>query len=267
MKINYALTLLSWLYTFVRWVEYLQSGITLAIQKDISQSITKDFWDSFSKNLKNTTFCDKKGWPIDHSEDKQIIGIQSNITIFNMKFKDINFTQADHMMVLIESSQTIKIVIDKFYFKVGFDFDANSTIFSDSGNGTFSNNMTITLAITPTYWSETGKLKIHFNSIVVNNAPNQEAYKFELNAKTFPIMQVQENIERWRGFIITKMNELLKIFQQDIENYINQFFGNKIYSFTNRTIEQYTSWNLTAKSDIQLWPLAIPIRYVNDCYS
>ena len=167
------------------------------------------------------------------------------------------------MMVLIESSQTIKIVVDKLYFKVGFDFKANSTLFSDEGNGTISNNMTLTLAITPGYCQQTGKLKVHFNSIVINSQ-NPELYKFELNAKTFPLMQLKDDIESWRTFLINKVNEMLKIFQQDIEDRLNQYFGNMIYSFTNSTIDADTACKLKKTEDIQLCPLAIPIKYIAD---
>jgi len=54
-------------------------------------------------------------------------------------------------MVLIESSQTIKIVFENLHFNMTFNFTATSPLYSDYGNGTYASKMTITLAITPSY--------------------------------------------------------------------------------------------------------------------
>ena len=76
--------------------------------------------------------------------------MDADIKIYNLTIDNVNFTD-DQIMVLIESSQTIKIVVENIYFNATFDFDSNSTIYSDEGSGYFSNNMTVTIAVQPNY--------------------------------------------------------------------------------------------------------------------
>jgi hypothetical protein len=64
------------------------------------------------------------------------------------------------------------------------------------------------------------------------------------------MMQNRENIESWRRFILDRINEMLKIFQSDIENYLNRAFAQSVYSSTNATREPNTPCNLTRPEDI-----------------
>lgn len=67
---------------------------------------------------------------------------------------------------------------------------------------------------------------------------------------TLPMMQNRESIEMWRRFILDRINEMLKIFQSDIEDYLNSAFSQSVYSSTNITREPNTPCNLTRAEDI-----------------
>ena len=144
------ISLLVAVFYWVKAVEYLQSGVTVAIHKDISSNITKYFWDDFRRNLKHTVFC-RGGCVVEHGDDRLMTAIASNTTIYNFTIDEVDFNTDDHVMVLIESSQTIKIVIEKFFFNSSFNFVARSPLYFDEGSGNLANKMTITLAISPSY--------------------------------------------------------------------------------------------------------------------
>jgi len=80
-----------------------------------------EFWPKFYDNLKKTTFC-QEGCPIDHGESKLM---NANLTIYNLSYPNVDFNTKDHIMVLIESSQTIKIVIERLYVNSVFYFKSN----------------------------------------------------------------------------------------------------------------------------------------------
>jgi hypothetical protein len=163
-------------------------------------------------------------------------------------------------MVLIESSQTIKIVIERLFFSVKYDFISESPIYSDIGKGNYSNEMTVTLAVQPSYCNTTGKFQARFNSIVVQIFDIAQ-HKIEVEANTIPIMRMAGQYERWRVFVLERINEMLKIFKDDIEDGLNDWFSDLIYTSTNRNRDPYTPCNLTDPSQIELCPVATPLRY------
>ena len=161
-------------------------------------------------------------------------------------------------MVLIESSQTIKIVIEKLTTSATFNFSSDSLIFTDSGAGEMSNSMTLTLAIQPTYCNETGIAKIKINSIVAQIF-DQDKHKFVVNTTTIPMRIVGDFIENWRQFIIKGINDLAKIFNSDIENLLNVKYA---YS-TDRSVDPNTPCQIESSTLIKLCPLASPIHNIS----
>lgn len=58
MKYNIGLLLLICAYCIssANAVEYLQSGVTWAVHKDVTLNVTKYFWSDFRENLYKTVF-------------------------------------------------------------------------------------------------------------------------------------------------------------------------------------------------------------------
>lgn len=83
----------------------------------------------------------------------------------------------------------------------------------------------------------TGKIKLQVNSIVFQPDTNSPTNAFQLRANTFPMMQLRDNIILWREFLLLKTNEILKIFQDSIQNMMNQYFSNLVYSSTDKTLD------------------------------
>jgi len=126
--------------------------------------------------------------------------------------------------------------------------------------------MTVTLAISPSYCNITGKLELKFNSIAVQIF-DLDKNQFYLNGNTYPTMQYRESIESMRKFILERINNMLKIFQSQIEDSLNDRFANATYFYTDKTKDYSTPCNLTKEKDIENCPLAVPIRSVFEGYS
>jgi hypothetical protein len=261
MKHNTGLLLLicAFCVSLTNAVEYLQSGVTWAVHKDVSLNITKYFWEGFRDNLYETVFCED-GCHFNHGEDTILTAVSSNVTIYNMTFDTVNFTNTDNIIVLIESSQTIKIVIEKLLFSVKYNFISESPIYSDIGNGSYSNEMTVTLAVQPNNCNTTGKFQAKFNSIVVqiNDLDN---HPIKIEAKTIPSIRLSAMFERWRKFALDRINDMLSLFKQDIEDGFNNRFAELIYTSTD---DPHTPCNLTEPSNLRLCPVATPIRHFSN---
>mmetsp|Transcript_10973 Transcript_10973/g.9709 ORF Transcript_10973/g.9709 Transcript_10973/m.9709 type:complete len:90 (-) Transcript_10973:1397-1666(-) len=80
-----------------------------------------------------------------------LTAVSSDITFYDLHFDEIKFKHENNVVVLIESSQTIKIVIEELDFDTHFKFKSNSPVFTDEGDGFVNNTMTLTLAIQPSY--------------------------------------------------------------------------------------------------------------------
>lgn len=252
------LTLFIALFQLSRAVEYLQSGVTVAIHKDISGQIAKYFWADFKKNLMQTVFC-TKGCPFNYGVDRLQTAINSNITVYNFTIHDIEFSTDNNVMVLIESSQTIKIVVERLRFNTSFDFVSDSPLYSDKGSGNFANDMTITLAVAPGYCNVTGRFLASYNSIVVQ-VFDLEKNTLNVTSSTIPMMQVRRTLETWRLFILNRVNEMLKLFREDIEDYLNESFSDFVYDTTDPTDNPDIKCPLHDPEDIRRCPLAVPIR-------
>lgn len=217
----------------------------MALYKEISTKFSVDFYPSFRDELTNTTFC-ITGCDL-NLDSERLSG--ANFTVYNFTFSEFNYTNKDHTMVLIESSQTIKIVLENLYLNASFKFVTNSSIYNDSGDGYFSNNMTITIAMQPSYCNLTGRVKGIFNSIVVQ-VNNLNDTKFILNAQTFPTMQLADSVEHWREFLLTNIIDYIKIFRNNFTNDFNLMISNLVYETTNTTVDPTTACNLTKTNDI-----------------
>jgi len=189
-----------------------------------------------------------------------LTAVSSDITFYDLHFDEIKFKHENNVVVLIESSQTIKIVIEELDFDTHFKFKSNSPVFTDEGDGFVNNTMTLTLAIQPSYWSVTGKVLLKFNSIVVQIF-NFEENNFMLKANTIPLQLSAEQFRNWRKLILTRINDMLKIFKDDIEDSVNIYFANKFYEETNDT---NSSWNISDPILRIKCPLAIPFRDIRD---
>jgi hypothetical protein len=232
---------------WVNAVEYLQSGVTLAVHKDIAKNLTDDFWPKFKSNLIKTKFCDD-GCTLDKFDTQSTSPVSNKITIYNFTFSEVSFDTKLHVMVLIESSQTIKIVIEKLFFNSTFFFKSESPVYSDQGQGYLSNNMTVTLAVSPSSCPVTGKFLAVINSVVVQNNEQYKNY-FRLEADSIPMKRIAEDTEAWRKFLIENLNDVLKIFQTEIEDGFNHWWANIFYDYTNRTYDKDTPCPLKTNED------------------
>lgn len=158
--------------------------------------------------------------------------MKENFLIYNFTLNNVTVTTDDQLIALIESSQTLKITIQDISFNSTFMFKSNSSFYSDEGNGKFSNNMKMTFALTPSHNYTTGEVMIKIHSIFIE-IKNLQENVFYLNATTYPTLQIQKNVEDIRVFILSKINEMVKMFKADIQAIINQKIFNVFYSYTS----------------------------------
>ena len=195
--------------------------------------------------------------------------VPADFTIYNFTINELDFDRKDknHIMVLIESSQTIKIFIQNLNFNASFAFKSNCSFFSDEGTGQISNLMTVTLAVQPSYCPKSGRLEAIFNSIIVLPL-NITQNKLVLNAKTYPSMQYVDSLEKFRVFILSHINDFIKLYKKDLEDMLNLRLKKMIYIPTKPNKEfSHVPCNLTDEDDIKNCPLAVPIKSVFDGYN
>lgn len=193
------------------------------------------FWPRFQENIVRTVFC-REGCNIPLSDTEIYTATSTNITIKDLQFPMVQFNNDANVMVLIESSQTVKIVIEKFMFTSTFKFSSDSPVFQDEGYGNFTNSMTLTLAIQPNFTRDQGIFRMNIHSIVAQIF-DLTCNNINISAGTIPLKLVAEQTENMRFFLLSRMNDMLKLFNPQIENFVNTELLNPFYSFTDPAVK------------------------------
>jgi len=138
------------------------------------------------------------------------------------------------MMVLIESSQTVKLTIDQLDFIEAFEFVSDSPVFSDYGSANYSACLSITLALQPTFCNTTGRVKTVINSIVAQ-VQNLKKDRLKVTTNTIPLVMMGEFFQNIDRFMLEKINDMLRLFRLDIERWANNMISETFYTNTSKS--------------------------------